>query len=328
MHLDRRRFLGAFGAAALANPVRPLLAQTQSYPARPVTMVVPFAAGGPTDAVARIVTGRLATSIGQPFVIENVGGADGVLGVGRVSRAPADGYTLLTGQLGSNVLNGAVYKLPFDLLADFEPISLLSSNPYVLVARKDLPAGNLTELIAWMKANQGKVSMGVASTVQRVSGALFQKLTETQFTSVPYRGAGLALQDVVAGQIDFVFDQPSNMLSQLRAGTVRAFVVTSRKRLASAADVPSNEDAGLPDLNISGWNAVWAPKNTPPEIVGKLRAGIIETLGDASVAKQLGDLGQDIPAADQLQPGALAAFQKSEIEKWWPVVREAGLKVE
>ena len=328
MHLDRRKFLCAFGAAALATPVRPLLAQTQAYPARPITMVVPFAAGGPTDAVARIVTGRLATSIGQAFVVENVGGAYGVLGVGRVARAPADGYTLLTGQLGSNVLNGAVYKLPFDLLADFEPISLLSSNPYVLVARKDIPAGNLTELIAWMKANQGKVSMGVASTVQRVSGALFQKLTGAQFTAVPYRGAGLALQDVVAGQIDFVFDQPSNMLSQLRAGNVKAFVVTAGKRLASAPDVPSNEDAGLPGLAISGWNAVWAPKNTPPEIVGKLRAGITETLADASVAKQLNDLGQDIPTPDQQEPGALAAFQKSEIEKWWPVVREAGLKVE
>ncbi len=328
MLLNRRRFLFSSGAVTATALASPLLAQTQPYPTRPITMVVPFAAGGPTDAVARIVTGRMAATLGQSIVIENVGGADGVLGVGRVARAPADGYTLLTGQLGSNVLNGAVYKLPFDLLTDFEPISLLSSNPYVLIVKKDLPVSDMAELIRWMKANEGKVSMGVASTVQRVSGALLQKLTDTQFTLVPYRGAGPALQDVVAGQIELVIDQPSNMLPQLRAGTVKAIAVTANRRLTSAPDVPSNAEAGLPGLNISGWNAVWAPRNTPPDIVDKLNAAIVEALNDEGVKKKLSELGQDIPTPDQLKPKALGDFQKSEIDKWWPIVREAGIKIE
>ena len=287
MSINRRQFLSASGTIAAFASVSPALAQSAAYPVRPITMVVPFAAGGPTDAVSRIVTGRMGASLGQSIVVENVGGADGGIGVGRVARAQGDGYTLLTGQLGTNVLNGAVYKLPYDLLADFEPIALLSSNPYVLVGRKNLPADNLAELIVWMKANQGKVSMGVASTVQRVSTALLQKLAGTQINLVPYRGGGPALQDVVAGQIDLVIDQPSSMLPQFRAGNVKAFTVTANERLTSEPKIPSNVDAGLPDFNISGWNAVWAPKNTPADVIARLNASIMDALGDETVKSRL-----------------------------------------
>lgn len=325
MWISRRKFLIASVATAATTP---RLALAQAYPVRPITMVVPFAAGGPTDAVARIVTGRMAASLGQTIVVENVGGADGGLGVGRVARAQGDGYTLLTGQLGTNVLNGAVYKLPFDLIKDFEPIALLSSNPYVLVGRKDLPADNLAGLIVWMKANQGKISMGVASTVQRVSSALLAKLTGIQFNLVPYRGGGPALQDIVAGQIDLLIDQPSSMLPQFRAGNIKAFSVTANSRLPSAPDIPSNDDAGLPGFNIAGWNGVWAPKNTPQDVVDRLNASIGDALGDESVKARLRELGQDIPAPDRLTPKALGDFQKAEIDKWWPIVREAGIKIE
>ena len=328
MHLSRRHFLSASGATFVAATASPSLAQVRAYPVRPITMVVPFSAGGPTDAVSRIVSGRMATSLGQSIIIENVGGADGGIGVGRVARAQGDGYTLLTGQLGSNVLNGAVYKLAFDLVLDFEPIALLSSNPYVLVGRKDLPASNLSELIAWMKANQGKVSMGVASTVQRVGTALLQKLTGTQINLVPYRGGGPALQDVVAGQIDLVIDQPSSMLPQFRAGNVKAFAVTADTRLSSAPDIPSNVDAGLPGFDISGWNAVWAPKATPANVIARLNASIMDALADANVASRLRELGQDIPAPARQTPQALRDFQQREIDKWWPIVRDAGIRID
>jgi tripartite-type tricarboxylate transporter receptor subunit TctC len=300
----------------------------QPYPSRPITMVVPFAAGGPTDVVARIVSERMGSSLGQTVVIENVAGADGVIGVGRVARARPDGYTIGAGQLGSNVFNGAVYTLPFDLLKDFEPISLLSSNPYILVTKKSVPANSLKELIGWLKENQDRVSMGVASTVQRVSGAYFQKMTGTHFLFVPYRGAGPALQDLVAGQLDLLFDQPSNTLSHLRAGNTKAFAVTASARLVAAPEIPSMDEAGLPGFYISGWNAVWAPKGTPKSIISKLDSAVKEALGDATVHSRLADLGQEIPKPEQQGPEALATLQKAEIEKWWPIIIEAGIKAQ
>jgi tripartite-type tricarboxylate transporter receptor subunit TctC len=301
---------------------------SQPYPSRPITMVVPFAAGGPTDVVVRIVSERMGSSLGHTVVVENVAGADGVIGVGRVARARPDGYTVGAGQLGSNVFNGAVYTLPFDLLKDFEPISLLSSNPYILVTKKSVPASNLKELIGWLKDNQDKISMGVASTVQRVSGAYFQKMTGTHFLFVPYRGAGPALQDLVAGQVDLLFDQPSNTLSHLRAGNTKAFAVTASARLVAAPEIPSMDEAGLPGFYVSGWNAVWAPKGTPKSIISKLDSAVKDALGDAGVLSRLADLGQEIPKAEQQGPEALATLQKAEIEKWWPIIIEAGLKAQ
>jgi tripartite-type tricarboxylate transporter receptor subunit TctC len=327
MKLPRRGFLHlAAGAAAL--PAVSRIASAQAYPSRPITMVVPFAAGGPTDVVARIVGERMGSSLRQTVVIENVTGADGVIGVGRVARARPDGYTLSVGQLGSHVLNGAVYSLPYDLLKDFEPISLLSSNPYILITNRDVPANNLKELIDWLRKNQDKASMGIASMTQRVSGVYFQKITGTHFLFVPYRGAGPALQDLVAGQIDMLFDQPSNTLSHLRAGNTKAFAVAANTRLAAAPDIPTIDEAGLPGFYVYAWNAVWTPKGTPMAIVAKLNSAVAEALADPIVRSHLTELGQEIPRREQQSADALARLQRAEIEKWWPIIREANIKGE
>jgi tripartite-type tricarboxylate transporter receptor subunit TctC len=315
-------------AALLALGIVPRIATAQTYPLRPITMNVPFAAGGPTDAVARIVAERMRASLGQPVIIENVGGADGTIGVGRVVRAAPDGYTLSVGQLGTHVLNGAAYSLQYDLLKDFEPISLLTNNPYILVANRSLPAKDLNELIAWINSNESKASVGVASTTQRLVAAYFEKMSETRLLVVPYRGAAPALQDVIAGNIAMTFDQPSNSLQQLRAGNTKAYGVTSKARLAALPETPSLDEAGLRGFDISVWNAVWAPKGTPKDVITKLNASIVASLADPGLRQRLADLGQEIPPRDRLTPEALAAYQKSEIEKWWPIMKAAGIKGE
>jgi tripartite-type tricarboxylate transporter receptor subunit TctC len=327
MKLLRRQFLH-LAAGAIALPAVSRIARAQSYPTRPVTMIVPFAAGGPTDTVARIVAERMRVSLGQAVIIEDVAGADGTIGVGRAARAAPDGYTLSVGQWGTHVLNGAVYSLQYDLLKDFEPVALLTSNPYIVVTKKAVPAKDLKELIAWIKTNDGKVTVGIASMAQRVSAVYFQKMTGTRFVLVPYRGAGPALQDIVAGTIDLVFDQPSNSIPNLRAGNTKAYAVTSKARIASLPEAPSLDEAGLRGFDISVWNAVWAPRATPKNVIARLNAAVVDALADANIRARLTELGQELPPREQQTPEALGALQKTEIEKWWPIINEAGIKPE
>ena len=321
MTKQRMLFLGVAIAAVLHSPG----ANAQTYPSRPITMIVPFAAGGPTDRIARIVAEGMRASLGQTIVIEDVTGASGTIGVGRAVRAAPDGYTLSMGMWATHVLNGAVFALPYNLLDDLAPIALLTSNPQLIVAGKAVPANSLTELIAWLKANPGKASQGTAGAGTRVSGAFFQSLSGTSFEFVPYRGSAPAMQDLIGGQIDLMFDQVSNSLAQVRAGNIKGFAVTAKTRLALAPEIPTVDEAGLPGFYISLWNAIWAPKGTPKEIVARLNAAAVQSLADPKVRQQLEGLGQEIPPRDQQTPEALGAYQKAEIEKWWPIIKAANI---
>ena len=305
-------------------------APAQVYPSRPITMVVPFAAGGPVDTVARILSEPMRATLGQSIIVENVTGAAGSIGVGRVARAAPDGYTLSIGHWSTHVVNGAIYPLPYDLLRDLEPIVLLPSNPMIVVSKSAVPAKNLNEFVGWIKANEGKVSAGTAGagSATHVAGVYFQNVTGTRFQFVPYRGTGPALQDLVAGQIDFIVDQASNSLQHVRDGKIRAYAVTASARLPSAPDIPTVAEAGLPSLDISVWYGLWAPKGTPKEIIAKLNAAAVQALSEPAVRQRFAELGLDMPLRDRLPPEALAAHQKAEIEKWWPVIKDANIKTE
>jgi tripartite-type tricarboxylate transporter receptor subunit TctC len=305
-------------------------APAQVYPSRPITMVVPFAAGGPVDTVARILSEPMRATLGQSIIVENVTGAAGSIGVGRVARAAPDGYTLSIGHWSTHVVNGAIYPLPYDLLRDLEPIVLLPSNPMIVVSKNAVPAKNLNEFVGWIKANEGKVSAGTAGagSATHVAGVYFQNVTGTRFQFVPYRGTGPALQDLVAGQIDFIVDQASNSLQHVRDGKIRAYAVTASARLPSAPDIPTVAEAGLPSLDISVWYGLWAPKGTPKEIIAKLNAAAVQALSEPAVRQRFAELGLDMPPRDRLTPEALAAYQKAEIEKWWPVIKDANIKTE
>ena len=305
-------------------------APAQVYPSRPITMVVPFAAGGPVDTVARILSEPMRATLGQSIIVENVTGAAGSIGVGRVARAAPDGYTLSIGHWSTHVVNGAIYPLPYDLLRDLEPIVLLPSNPMIVVSKSAVPAKNLNEFVGWIKANEGKVSAGTAGagSATHVAGVYFQNVTGTRFQFVPYRGTGPALQDLVAGQIDFIVDQASNSLQHVRDGKIRAYAVTASARLPSAPDIPPVAEAGLPSLDISVWYGLWAPKGTPKEIIAKLNAAAVQALSEPTVRQRFAELGLDMPPRDRLTPEALAAYQKAEIEKWWPVIKGANIKTE
>jgi tripartite-type tricarboxylate transporter receptor subunit TctC len=329
MKLPRRTFLQlAAGTAALH--AAPRISHAQTYPSRPVTIVVPFAAGGATDVIARMMAERMRVSLGQPVVVENVGGAAGSIGVGRVARAAPDGYTLSIGHWSTHVVNGAIYPLQYDLLNDFEPVMLITSNTYLVVARKTLPATNLKELIAWLSANPDKASAGTAGvgSPQHVGGVFFQNATGTRFPFIPYRGGGPMTQDLVAGQIDMTIDDPANAIQQVRAGTIKAYAVTSKTRLAAAPDIPTVDEAGLPGFYYSRWHALWAPKSTPADIIARLNVAAADALADPSVRARLADLGQDIFPRDQQSPEALGIHHKAEIEKWWPIIKAAGIKGE
>jgi tripartite-type tricarboxylate transporter receptor subunit TctC len=324
----RRMFLASFVFAAAFGNVA--IAAEQAYPSRPITMIVPFAAGGPTDTIARTLAEHMRASLGQPVILENVTGAAGSIGAGRVARAPSDGYTLVVGVWGTHVLNGAIYPLSYDLLKDFEPISLVASNPMVIVAKKAMPANDLAELIEWLKANPDKASAGTTGTggASHVAAILFQKETGTRFQFVPYRGLAPAMQDLVAGQIDMMIDNPATSLPQVRAGTIKAYATTAKARLAAASDIPTADEAGLPGFTVSQWTALWAPKGTPKDIIAKLNEAVVESLADKNVLARLADLGQSIPPRDQQTPESLGAYQKTEIEKWWPIIKAANIKAE
>jgi tripartite-type tricarboxylate transporter receptor subunit TctC len=316
--------------AALALLASLTAAQAQTFPAKPVTIIVPFAAGGPTDSMARAISERMRTALGQSVVIENTTGAGGTLGVIRAARAPADGYTISMGHLGTHVINGAIYPLPFDLINDLEPVALLGANPMLIVSKNALPTKNLKELIAWLKANQDKATIGTAGVGSgaHFSAVYLQSLIGTKIGYVPYRGTGPALQDLVAGQIDLIVDQASNALPQAQAGKIRAYGVTDTKRLAAEPSIPTVDEAGLAGYHISLWSALWVPKGTPKPVIDKLNAAVVEALADPAVKKRLGDVGVDIPPRDQQTPDALRALQKSEAAKWWPMIKAANVKPE
>jgi tripartite-type tricarboxylate transporter receptor subunit TctC len=304
--------------------------QAQTYPSRPITIIVPFAAGGPTDVIGRALAEKMRASLGQPVLIENVTGAGGSIGATRGAQAPPDGYTISMGNTGTHVAAGAIYPLKFDLLADLEPLALIATNPMLVVTKKGLAPKNLKELIALLKANPGQVSAGTAGvgSASHLAAVYFQSVSGTKLNFVPYRGTGPAMQDLVAGQIDMIVDQTSNSINQVKAGSIKAYVVSDEKRLAGAPDVPTAAEAGLPGFQVAVWNAFWLPKATPKDVTAKLSAAVMDALADATVRKRLVDLGLDIPPPAEQTPEALGKYHKAEIEKWWPIIKAANIKVE
>jgi tripartite-type tricarboxylate transporter receptor subunit TctC len=302
----------------------------EPYPARPITIVAPFPAGGPNDSVARVMAEAMRKSLGQPVIIENIAGASGSIGAGRVSRAAPDGYTLLCGGWVTMVLNGAAYKLPFDVAKDFEPVSLLTIEPLIIVGKSALPANNLEELIAWLKQNPDKAVQGTVGpgSSDHIAGLFFQQKTSTRFQFVPYRGSAPQMHDLIGGQIDFVVAPATTYLPPVRAGSVKAYAVTADSRLPEAPAIPTVDEAGLPGLYLSVWIGLWAPKGTPKSVIAKLNAAAVDALANTTVRARLAGGGRTIPSREQQSPEALAALQKADIDKWWPIVKAAGIRAE
>jgi tripartite-type tricarboxylate transporter receptor subunit TctC len=329
MKIQRRRLLQLAGGAA-ATPALSRFAAADTYPSRPITIVCPFAAGGATDVLARVMADPMGKALGQTVVIENLTGAAGAIGVAKAVRATPDGYTLSVGTLTTHVLIGGLYKLDFDLLNDLAPIAELAYEPLLLCVKNDLPAKNLKELIAWLKANPGKASAGIpgVGSTGNLAGISFQNMTGTSFQFVPYRGDGPAVQDLMAGQIDLMIEPSSNFTAQVQAGTIRAIAVPAKTRMTSLPDVPTMGEAGLPGFYASIWFGLWAPKDTPKDVIAKLNAATVTAMADPNVKDRLGKLGQTVAARDMQTPEALRTFEKAEADKWWPIIKAANIKVD
>src|SRR5437867_3348364 len=321
----RKLVLAAFATLALVSS-----AAAQNFPSRPITIIVPFSAGGPSDAMTRILAERMKTTLGETVLVENVTGAGGSIGVGRAVRSPPDGYTISFGHLGTHVANGAIYKLGYDLVTDLEPVALLPSNPMIIVSKKEVPATSLKEFLAWLKAQPSPPTAGTAGagSGSHIAGLYFENVAGVKLQYVPYRGTGPAMNDLVAGQIDMIVDQLSNSINQVRAGTIRGYAVTDATRAASATDIPTTDEAGLPGFHMTLWSGLWVPKGTPKDIVAKLNAATVDALNDPAVRKQLENLGLQMPPRDKLSPQALGDWQKAEIAKWWPMIKAANVKVD
>jgi tripartite-type tricarboxylate transporter receptor subunit TctC len=305
-------------------------ARAQPYPARPVTVIVPFAAGGATDTLARFLAEQIRAILGQPVVIENVAGAAGTLGVGRAVRSVADGYTLSIGTSTTHMLTGGLYNLQFDLLRDLEPIILIGSEPLLIVGKKSLPADDLKGLITWLKANPDKASVGIAGVgaTGHLTGISLQRETGSKFAFVPYRGNGPAMQDLLAEQIDFMIEPASNFKSLLGAGSVKPLAITGKARLKAWPNIPTTDEAGLPGFVVTLWYGLWVPKGTPKDIIAKLNATMVQVLASPPVRERFEELGIEISALDRQSPEALRAYQKQEAERWWPIIKASNIKVE
>jgi tripartite-type tricarboxylate transporter receptor subunit TctC len=325
----RRQFLH-LAAGATALPAASRIARAQTYPSRPITMIVPFAPGGISDVMGRTIAEPLRAILGQPVIVENVSGAGGSIGVGRAVRAPPDGYTLNIGTISSHVLAGALYNLPFDLLKDLQPIAALVSEPILVVGRKNMPAQSLKDLIAWLRANPDKASQGHAGVggVGHVSGVFFQRETNTHFQFVPYRGGGPALQDLLAGHTDLEMEPTSNFLEQVRAGNLKPYAIAGKARLSIAPDIPTVDEAGLPGFHRSTWVGLWMPKGASSEVIRQINTAVQTALAEPSLQTRVAQLGQEIFSHEQQTPGGLATFQRSEIEKWWPIIKAANIRGE
>jgi tripartite-type tricarboxylate transporter receptor subunit TctC len=312
--------LATFGTNAFA----------ETFPSHPITIVVPFSAGGPSDAMCRILADRMKLRLGETILVENVTGAGGSIGVGRALRSPPDGYTISFGHLGTHVANGAIYKLGYDLVTDLEPVVLLPSNPMIIVSKNAVPAKTLQELLAWLRSRPTPPTAGTAGagSGSHIAGLYFENVTGIKLQFVPYRGTAPAMNDLVAGQIDLIVDQTSNSIGQVRAGTIRAYAVTDSKRVEQASEIPTTDEAGLPGFHMTLWSGLWVPKGTPKDIIAKLNAAAVDALNDPAVRAQFENLGLRIPPADQLAPEALGAWQKAEIAKWWPMIKAANVKVD
>src|SRR5882757_3823718 len=321
----RRAILAVIAVLAFTG-----VAVADNFPSRPITVVVPFSAGGPSDAMMRILAERMKNTLGEAILIENVTGAGGSIGVGRTVRSAPDGYTIGFGHLGTNVANGAIYKLGYDLVADLEPVVLLPSNPMIIVSKNAVPAKSLKELLAWLKARPTPATAGTAGagSGSHIAGLYFENVSGIKLQYVPYRGTAPAMNDLVAGQIDLIIDQTSNSISQVRAGTIRAYAVTDDKRVESAPDIPTTDEAGLPGFHMTLWSGLWVPKGTPAEIVAKLNGAAVDALNDPAVRTKLENLGLQMPPPDQLAPQALGTLQKAEIAKWWPMIKAANVKID
>jgi tripartite-type tricarboxylate transporter receptor subunit TctC len=327
MKLRRRQFL-QLAAGGAAMPALSRLAHAQAFPSHPITMVVPVPAGGAMDTNARLVAEGMRASLGQPVVIENVTGASGSIGTGRVARATPDGYTIVYGALVTHVVNAAVYQLNYDVVADFEPIALVADTPWLICGKKDLPANDLKGLIAWLKANPDKASSGTAGpgSPSHIGGILFQNITGTRFQLIPYRGTAPNIPDLVAGTLDMAILDPITSLPQFRAGRIKIFAVMAKSRTATAPEVPTVDEAGAPGLYISPWQAMWAPKGTPKDVISKLNGAVVAALTDPGIRKKLADQSYEITPREELTPEYLRKFHKAEIDKWWPIIKAAGIK--